>query len=320
VRKLSQCRGILRGVFNDADRQLAADAALRHSVFTLADARAAGLTRKQINLRTSSFWIPMHEGVYRMPGAPATWRAQLVAACRAASPPAGISHRSGASLYEFPGGDNRLVELTCRRWRRTKSSGVIVHEQIRIGERDITQIDGIPVMKPELIVLQLAGLRPFPKYVEMVVHAARRKRLITFDSTREMFERHARRGVRGVQVMRAVLEEWDPEQRPTASEMETMLMHVFDGAGLPRPITQYEISDRTGAFIARVDAAMPQHRIAIEYDSIQEHSDEFQLTRDARRRNRLVAAGWRVLSARSRDLRSGGIEFLDAIAEAVRSA
>jgi hypothetical protein len=307
-------------MFSAADRNLAELAAAQHSIFTLSDARSVGLRHGQIDWRVANFWVTVHDGVYRMPGVRPTWKALLLAACRAATPPAGISHRSGGALYEFPGGRLELVELTCKRWRRAKSQGLVVHEQTRIDERDITEVDGIPVMLPELVVLQLAGLRPFPMYVEAVIQAARRKRLISYQSTREVFDRHARRGVRGVQVMRAVLDDWDPDNQPTESEMETRLMQVLSDSGLPRPVPQYEILDRHGVFVARVDAALPDLCIAIEYDSMQEHSDEFQLTRDARRRNRIVAAGWRVLSARHRDLKNGGTELLAAVAETARSA
>ena len=307
-------------MFSDADRELAQLAATQHSVFTRVDADECGLTDDQIERRVTNFWVRIHDGVYRMPGSVESWKGALLAACCAATAPAGISHRAGGALYEMPGGRDDLVELTCRRWRRSQRSGLVVHEQTRIDERDIGEVDGIPVMRPELVVLQLAGLRPFPTYVEMLVQAARRKRLITFESTKEMFDRHARRGVRGVQVMRAVLDAWDPEKQPTESEMETRLMQVLRDGGFPRAVAQYEILDRNGVFVARVDAALPELRVAIEYDSMQEHSDEFQLTRDARRRNRIVAAGWRVLSARFRDLRSGGGELLDAIAETARTA
>lgn len=317
---MSHPSGSLLGVFTDADRDLAEIAAAQHAVFNRADACKSGLTDDQIERRVTSFWVTIHEGVYRIPGSPQTWEGSLRAACLAASPPAAISHRAGGALYELPGGSRDLVELTCRRWRRPQHSGLVVHEQTRIDERDIGEVDGIPVMKPELIVLQMAGLRPSPNYVEMVIQAARRKRLITFASTKEAFDRHARRGVRGVQVVRAVLDAWDPDNQPTESEMETLLLRVLSDGGFPRPVPQHEILDRNRVFVARVDAALPNLRIAIEYDSMQEHSDEFQLTRDARRRNRIVAAGWRVLSARFRDLRSGGGELLDAIAETARSA
>ena len=81
---------------------------------------------------------------------------------------------------------------------------------------------------------------------------------------------------------------------------------------------QYEIRDERGALIARVDAAYPQARIAIEYDSKQEHSNEFQLAKDARRRNALAAAGWVTLAARWADLQQGGQIFCAHLGAALR--
>ena len=62
---------------------------------------------------------------------------------------------------------------------------------------------------------------------------------------------------------------------------------------------------------------MWQWRIAIEYDSKQEHSDEFQLARDARRRNQIAAAGWIHLTARHHDVLRGGAELRAAIRAAI---
>jgi very-short-patch-repair endonuclease len=306
-------------MFSDADRALFRLAAAQHAVFTRGDAGKSKLTDDQIEHRVTSLWVTMYPGVYRTPGSPETWKGSLMAACLAAPAPAAVSHRSAGALYELPGGRRDLTELTCRRWRRAQRAGLVVHEQTRIDEHDIGEVDGIPVMLPELVVLQLAGLRPFPDYVERVVQAARRNRLITYASMREVFDRHARRGVRGVQVARTVLDEWDPARQPTESEMETLLLQTLSARGL-RVVTQFEILGRNGVFVARVDLALPERKIAIEYDSMQEHSDEFQLTRDARRRNRIVAAGWRVLSVRHRDLGTGAPELFDAIADISRSA
>ena len=59
----------------------------------------------------------------------------------------------------------------------------------------------------------------------------------------------------------------------------------------------------------------------IEYESMQEHLDEFQRARDDRRRNQIMAAGYFPLSARVADLRTGGWELADEIrAIARRSA
>jgi very-short-patch-repair endonuclease len=133
-----------------------------------------------------------------------------------------------------------------------------------------------------------------------------------------MFDRHARRGLKGVSALRETLERWDPESRPTDSEMETLLLQALRRSGLPEPVIQHEVVDRAGCFVARADAAYPDSYIAIEYDSKQEHSDEFQIASDARRRNRMQAAGYAVLSARHADLKAGGTELCDQIAAMMR--
>ena len=51
---------------------------------------------------------------------------------------------------------------------------------------------------------------------------------------------------------------------------------------------------------------MREWPIIIEYESKQEHSDEFQLARDDRRRNAIIAAGYHPISARYVDIRNGG--------------
>ena len=59
--------------------------------------------------------------------------------------------------------------------------------------------------------------------------------------------------------------------------------------------------------------------LTLEYDSQQEHSDEFQLARDARRRNALAALGYRTLSARHTDLKQGGGELCRQIRAILRT-
>jgi very-short-patch-repair endonuclease len=50
-----------------------------------------------------------------------------------------------------------------------------------------------------------------------------------------------------------------------------------------------------GRFIARIDAAYPERRIAIEVDGFEAHSSPDAFQRDRTRQNRLVALGWTVL-------------------------
>jgi hypothetical protein len=305
----------------DADKALAELAARHHGVFTLRDARAVGLTHGQIDVRVRDEWTLLYDAVFRAAGAPPTWRGDLLAATLAASGTAAISFRAGGAIYELPGGRSDLVEVTCVRWKRTIKPGMIVHESRRLEARDITKIDGIPVTTPERTILDLASCYPNANYLEYVVQAARRKRLITYESMRATFDRHARRGLKGVRALRVTLDRWDPTSRPTESEMETLLLQALRSHRLPEPTLQYDVHDRSGQFLGRVDAAYPHAHIAIEYDSKQEHSDEFQLARGARRNSSIQARGdWKVLSARYADLQNGGTELCADIRIALRRA
>jgi very-short-patch-repair endonuclease len=296
-----------------ADHALFAFARSHDSVFSTADASASGLTEPQIRFRALHFWERLHDGVFRVPGSAPSWRGDLRAAIMAAGDGAAISHRSAAALYDLPSGRRDLIELTCRRWERSVRPGLVVHESRRLDSEDVQLVDGISTTTPELLLLHLAALRPFENYVEMMIHAARRKRLITYESTLRTFDRHARRGLKGTRAVRTALERWNPTQATTESEMETMLLQAIRSRGLPDPVLQFEVRDIRGALIGRVDAAYPTSLLAIEYDSMQEHSDEFQLARDARRRNRLAAMGYLTLSARHADLRSGGAQLCEQI-------
>jgi hypothetical protein len=282
-------------MFTDADHELTAFAARHHGVFTFEEA-CSFLRRDQVDWRVQHAWDSLHEGVYVPRGSAPSWRAKLFAATRAATPPVGVSHRAAAGLFDLPDGNESLVEIMCRRWKRTRKLGVVVHESTRFGELDITEIDGIPVVTPEVLILQLAGLKPYPNHVEKIIQAARRKRLITYDSTLATFNRLARRGVPGVKAMRIALERWDPTSKPTHSEPETLLIQILRDAGLPEPVTQFTVLD--------------------QYQSKQEHLDEFQAFKDDRRRNAVIAAGYLPLVARWEDLRSGGHRLVDDILHA----
>ena len=305
-------------MLTDDDRELAAFAERTYGVFTLEEARSFGLTKTQISDRIQTSWTRIFEGVYRQRGAPRTWQGDFYAATRAATSPSGISHDSAVAVFELPRGKIDRVEIACRRWNRSKQAGLIVHESTRLDEDDFTVVGGIAVVKPELLVMQLAGRRPFPNEIERVIQAMRRKRLISFDSMSEMFDRKARRGLPGVKALRFALGRWNPNSKPTHSDMETWLTQCLRAHGLPELVPQFRVLDKYGNFVAETDGAIPQWRITIEYQSMQEHLDEFQAEADDRRRNKITAAGYIPLHARYNDLRTGGKRLAEEIVDAAR--
>jgi hypothetical protein len=279
---------------------------------------AAGLTHRQAAHRVPH-WTVLHRGVFLMPGAPLTPRAMIRAACVAGAPHAAASHRSGAALFELPGGRQDLAEVTCPRWLRTAHSDLIVHESKRIDPEDVRMIDGIPVMRPERVLIELASIYRSPNFIELVLHAVLRKKLGTIGSTVTVFNRLAKRGRPGIAVVRAVLERWDPSLSATPeTPPETTLFQILRDAGLGRVVPQHVVRDVNGRFVARVDIGLPDLRVTVEYDSDQEHTNEITIANDNERRNDVIKAGWFPVVARPRDLRNSCVHLIAAI-RALRS-
>jgi hypothetical protein len=183
---------------------------------------------------------------------------------------------------------------------------------------DLAFRDGIPVTTPERTLLDL-GAVCHESVVEMALDAAEKDGLVTVSGLRRTLQRLGRQGRNGAGVLRRVLDLQYGRPAVPESEMETRLFQVLRRHGLPAPVAQYEIRDG-GAFIGRVDAAYPDLRIAIEYDSVEHHTGRRKILADSDRRNRLWAVGWFPITATVDDLKSGGAVVCAAIAKARRMA
>ena len=86
-------------------------------------------------------------------------------------------------------------------------------------------------------------------------------------------------------------------ESPGESQLRVGLL----GEGIPRPVCNHNVIE-DGGWLARVDLAWPEYRIAVEYDGIV-HLAEASRRSDARRRNLLVQNGWIVITATADDLR-----------------
>lgn len=86
------------------------------------------------------------------------------------------------------------------------------------------------------------------------------------------------------------------------SPAETWLRLLVLRAGLPPPTAQFVGRRVDGRFVARVDLAWPEQRVALEYDGAW-HARPGQLSKDRRRLDALADEGWRVTFATAADQR-----------------
>jgi hypothetical protein len=297
---------------DSADRLIAQIAEAQHGYFRLEQAEGVGLSADQREARLrAGRWVVRYDRVYRMAGVPPSWRGELFAASAEAPGPAHASHRAGAALRGLPGGRVDLVEITCHRWKRARSSGLVVHESKLIGDGDVEIVDGIPTASVEQTLLGLAAVVD-DTVVEQAIDRSLHLKLTTPEALHRFVQRKGKRGRNGVGVLRALLLGIDPHAGRSESVMETKLKQLLRRSNLPTPEFQYEIW-HDGRFIARVDAAYPQHRIAIEYDSYEFHSGRAAIDRDSERRARLARIDWETITFTAASLRSGGGAQIEAL-------
>jgi hypothetical protein len=156
---------------------------------------------------------------------------------------------------------------------------VIVHETKALDDEDTTRIDALPVTTVEQTLLGLAAVAS-PNTVEMAFDAALSRGITTRSELERFVGRKRGRGRNGIGVLRALLVAHDPLAGLPESAMETKLKQLLRSHGLPAPVFQYEVWAE-GRFVARVDAAYSDLRVAIEYDSYRYHTGKGALVRDS---------------------------------------
>jgi hypothetical protein len=287
------------------DRRIAEIAAEQLGLFSTGQAIAAGATERVVRTRLhTGRWETVQPRVLRLAGAPVTSHQELLAACMATSATAVASHRAAARLWGLPGFDSGMPEVTVTRHRWHRLRGVRCHETLELPASDVTRCASIPVTTPTRTLIDVARYAPVP-HLEEAVDDALRRGLTTVDRLTARVDDLAAHGRRGIARIRTVLEPRNPAAAVPESVQERRLVRLLQRHGLPSPMLQFEIHDGN-RFVARVDAAYPDRRIAIEYDSYMYHGGRRRHEVDLARRNRLEGLGWRVFHATAADLRTGG--------------
>jgi hypothetical protein len=248
-------------------------------------ALACGMTDRMIRNRVEcGRWWRVAAGVYRLAGVPVTWKQRALAACLVSGTGAVVSHRSAAVLWGVSGFRPGPLEITVPAGRSGRNALARVH---RSDEVDGVRRDGVPVTRPARTIADLARVVS-GDVLEEAVDDALCRRLCRLD---ELPARGA---------LREILAAWNGDGLPEGVA-EMRVVRALLAAGLPAPVRQYEIWV-DGVLIARVDLAYPPFRLAMELDGFRWHAGRHKFRGDRMRRNRVEAAGWRLLEAAPEDI------------------
>ncbi|MGC5052981.1 endonuclease domain-containing protein [Micromonospora sp. DT48] len=277
-------------------------AQLRGRIFRGSEMVARGLlTRTELR---SKAWRQLFRDVYADSHLTVSHRTRCQAAARLLLPTgAAVAGRSAAALFGVRGvaADEPIDVLVPTGRRFGPVSGLVVHTA-ELGSDEIILRDDVPVTSPERTCWDLAQWCPVEEAVATVDQLAARG-TVRLDQVAAYAR--CRIGLRGWRRLLRVVELADAGAE---SIPESRLRVRIVLAGLPRPVTQFVVT-RGGRFIARVDLAWPQLRVAVEYDGLW-HDDPEQFHRDRRRLNRILGEDWIVLHVTAKRMREDFDGFL----------
>jgi hypothetical protein len=275
------------------DHDLLPTFARQHWLASAADVRTAGGTQGAIDrrLRTGR-WELADRGVYRLVGPPPSWRTSLLAPILSAGPRARASHFAAAALHGIPGYPESTPELTIPRGQGQRRPDLKVHTSTDLERSTLVVVDAIPVTDVARTILDLARTVG-DKRLGRTIENARRLKATDWDQLISTLARHARRGRPGIRRLRRVIARNAHRDEITDSDFELLVLALLLESGLPEPVLHHRVTDGE-RFVAEVDLAYPELRIAIELDG-RVHLDEARRELDLPRQNDLILCGWIVL-------------------------
>jgi len=265
----------------------------QHWLVTLDDVVSCGGSQQAAFGRIQSGrWANAEHGVYRLIGPTVTWESRLLALILAAGDGAVASHFAAAVLHGLPGFAKGPPEITIPRGQEMRRSDARLHTSTDLDRCRCVLINGIPTTDRERTLLDLARKLGDARLLRSI-EAARRAGTTDWSLLISTLARHARRGRPGVARFRRVILANAHRTEITDSDFELLVLAMMAEVGLPAPELHHRVHDGD-RFVAEVDLAYPDLRIAIELDG-SHHADADVRERDLPRQNDLVLCGWTVL-------------------------
>ncbi|MFQ5557661.1 MAG: type IV toxin-antitoxin system AbiEi family antitoxin domain-containing protein [Acidimicrobiales bacterium] len=245
----------------------------------------------------SGNWLHVTRGVYRV--FEPRDRRDLLAGAVAALPDAVVSHESAAELHGMSTISARRPSVSVHARTTHRFPGVSVHRTLDLAPQHIERRHGLQVTTLSRTVVDIAGVCSDAQLARVVDDLLVSSRL-RLDQLADTVGEVARPGKRGSAALRRLLEERAAPGDATATPLERHGLKTLRHGGLPEPVVQCLVPwdlDR------RFDAAYPDHRLAIEWDSRRWHTRQADFQSDRERDRGAAVHGWTVLRFTWHDVR-----------------
>ena len=283
----------------------------------VSQARELGMTRSAVRHAVARGLVELvTPRVLRFPGSPVTDEQQVLAAVLDAAPDASACDTTAADLWGVPG-HRRLPAHVARPVGRTgrRSELAVLHELAGLGAHHVTVLRGIPIVRPEVVVLQLCG-STYPQRAESALESLWRRRLVSGRSLRTTLDELAASGRNGVVVMREMLDARGEDYIPPASNLERRFATILERACLPTMRPQVDTGGQR--WVGRVDFRDVRLPLVVEVQSEAFHAALVDVARDQERLASLRALGFEVVEVTDEQVWYHPDEVVTAVREARR--
>jgi hypothetical protein len=253
-------------------------------------------------------WRRLFEDVYMHVDRPVSHALRARAAAAMVVPGAVVSGRSAAVLWGVDlAGHEDDVELTVPpTWHPRRVPGVRVR-RVPLRPEHVQRRLGVLVTTAAVTAVHLAGSLPQDDAV-VAVDQLIAIGVAELESIRVLAAADRGRGSARARIVCGMADGL------AQSPQETRLRLLVGRSTLPKPVAQFTVR-HDGRFVARVDFAWPDRKVALEYDGLW-HAEPGQFAKDRQRLNKLRAAGWQVIHVTAADLHDPQ-RLLALIAEAL---
>lgn len=298
------------------DDEIASLAARQHGVISRAQCCELGLASREFTRLATAGWIPVTERVAHRAGSPVTPGSELMAHVLDTGGDAALGHSAAAHWWGLPGfGHSRPTVVTTNRSRRRGRLGS-THVVRELPSEWITEYLGIPIVRPELMILHLCATE-HEKKAERSLDNAWNLHLLSGPSLRRLLVQHGERGRNGTALLRRLVDDRGPNYVPPASNLEARAIEVLAPLGLEL-VRQADLG--SNQWTGRVDLCDIGRKLVIEVQSERFHSALLDTRGDADRRGQLEADGFSVVELTDVDLWSRPEEARAIVSATLRSA
>lgn len=273
------------------DRNLDVYAARQYGVFSLSQARSAGLTPSMIETRIASgAWVRMAPSVYSMSSAPPKWERQ-VAAALLTRPGSMVAGAASAHLHDFDGfGPCRPVIMIGAKGNGRSALARVIRVKAFTEIRRV-RIRGFETEDPAETLVTLSADTATGTLERLVDEGLVSSRFTAGEIDDAIRRRGASPGV--TKLRRIVAPMREDAYVPPSSELERLLFSVLADPRLPATTRQMPFWFPSVSMT--VDVFIPEWGLIIEADGRRWHTRRADFERDRQRDNEATAHGYSVL-------------------------